>query len=308
VKRRAALVVFALGLAVATALAGVRLGEDASAPHSVHAAGPQGPRASDPSPAPSPPPAASPQPTARSFAALETEVAQLFDSAGVAGGVTVIELSSDQSWSRSGDDSFVAASTYKLPVLMKDAEDIATGRASPNDELCYDAGDWEDGYFSDYEAGACFTRAELDRRAGIYSDNTAAHILVRYDGGPEALNAYARAYGASGSAFYYPNETTSNDLARLWQAEAEGRAGGAAAQAYLYPLLTHTEYEDGIPAGVPTGETVVHKVGFLDGELNDAALVEGGPRGSYVLTVVTDGGSWQLIAAVAALVHQFEAS
>ena len=313
-KRGAALVVLAFGIAIATALAGVRLGEDASAPHSVRAAGPRSPRASEPSPTASPQPAAppqpaaSPQPAARSFAALETEVAQLLDSAGVAGGVTLIELSSDQSWSRNGDESFVAASTYKLPVLMKDAEDIASGRASPNDELCYDPSDWEDGYFIDYEAGVCFTRAELDRRAGIYSDNTAAHVLVRYDGGPDALNAYARAYGATESAFYDPNETTSNDLARLWRAEAEGRAGGAAAQAYLYPLLTHTEYEDGIPAGVPTGETVVHKVGFLDGELNDAALVEGGPRGSYVLTVVTDGGSWQLIAAVAQVVAQFEAS
>lgn len=291
-----------------TVLAGVRLGEDAAAPHSVHAAGPQSLRASVPSAPAGPQPAGSPQPAARSFAALQTEVAQLLDSARAAGGVTLIELSTDQSWSINGDESFVAASTYKLPVLMKDAEDIAAGRASPNDELCYDPEDWEDGYFYDYEAGTCFTRAELDRRAGIYSDNTAAHILVRHDGGPGALNTYVLAHGATESAFYDPNNTTSNDLARLWQAEAQGRAGGAAARAYLYPLLTHTEYEDGIPAGVPSGETVVHKVGFLDGELNDAALVEGGPRGSYVLTVVTDGGSWQLIADVAEAVARFEAS
>lgn len=87
-----------------------------------------------------------------------------------------------------------------------------------------------------------------------------------------------------------------------------GKSGGSAAQAYLYPLLTNSIYEDGIPAGVPAGTTVVHKVGILDGELNDAALVEGGPRGSYVLTVCTDGGSWQLIAAVAQAVARFEAS
>jgi len=306
-------------------MAGVRLDEDVSPPHSVNAVEAPPPPSSSPSAASpqstaspqsaaspqstaSPQPTASLQPAARSFAALETEVTQLLDSAGAAGGVTLMELWSDQYWSLNGDQSFVAASTYKLPVLMKDAEDIASGRASPNDELCYDPGDWEDGYFTDYEPGVCFTRAELDRRTAVYSDNTAAHILVRYGGGAGALNAYARSYGATESAFYEPNTTTSNDLARLWQAEAQGRAGGAAAQAYLYPLLTHTNYEDGIPAGVPAGETVVHKVGFLNGELNDAALVEGGPRGSYVLTVVTDGGSWQLIAQVAQVVAQFEAS
>lgn len=318
-KRRAGVVVLAFAIAFATALAGVRLGEDASTPHFVKAIGRRLPPAPLPSaaspqsdaslqPTASPPPTASQPPAARPFNALESEVAQLLDSSGATGGVTLLELWSDQSWSLNGDQSFVAASTYKLPVLMKDAEDIASGRASPNDELCYDPGDWEDGYFSDYEAGVCFTRAELDRRAGVYSDNTAAHILVRYGGGSEGLNAYARSYGATESAFYEPNTTTSNDLARLWQAEAQGRAGGAGAQAYLYPLLTHTEYEDGIPAAVPAGETVVHKVGFLNGEFNDAALVEGGPRGSYVLTVVTDGGSWQLIAQVAQLVAQFEAS
>jgi len=318
VKRRAALAVLAFAIAFATVLAGVRLDEDISPPHAVNAVGSRLSPAPSPSaastqstasPQPaSPQPAASPQPTARSFSTLESEVAQLLDASGAAAGVTLLELWNGESWSLNGDQSFVAASTYKLPVLMKDAEDIASGRASPNDELCYDPGDWEDGYFSDYEAGACFTRAELDRRAGAYSDNTAAHILVRYDGGTGALNAYARSYGATESAFYDPNTTTSNDLARLLQAEAQGRAGGAAAQAYLYPLLTHTEYEEGIPAGVPPGETVVHKVGFLNGAFNDAALVQGGPRGSYVLTVVTDGGSWQLIAEVAQLVAQFEAS
>jgi len=247
-------------------------------------------------------------PAARSFAGLESEVTQLLDAADVSGGVTLTELSSNQSWSLNGDEIFVAASTYKLPVLMKDADDIAAGRSSSNDLLCYDSGDWEDGYFSDYEDGACYTRAELDRRVGLYSDNTAAHMLVRYDGGSDALNAYARGHGAVNSEFYDPNTTTSNDLARLWQAEAEGMAGGGAAQTYLYPLLTNTIYEEGVPAGVPAGTTVVHKVGILDGELNDAALVEGGPRGSYVLTVCTDGGSWQLIAEVARAVAQFEAS
>ena len=297
------------GLAVVALLAGLFVGEDILRPTSARAAEPRISQPSAPPAAISSPSAAvnSPSPS-RSFAGLESEVSQLLDAADASGGVTLTELSTNQSWSLNGDESFVAASTYKLPVLMKDAEDIAAGRTSPNDLLCYDSGDWEDGYFSDYEDGACYTRAELDRRVGVYSDNTAAHILVRYDGGADALNAYARGYGAANSEFYEPNTTTTNDLAWLWQAEAEGMAGGSAAQTYLYPLLTNTVYEEGIPAGVPAGTTVVHKVGILDSELNDAALVEGGPRGSYVLTVCTDGGSWQLIAEVAQAVAQFEGS
>jgi len=247
-------------------------------------------------------------PTPRSPDALETEVAGLLSQAGAEGGVSLVELAggSPVTWSLDGDQTFVAASTYKLPLLMEEAQNVAAGRTSPDDQLCYDLDDWEDGHYSDYEPGSCFTRAELERRVGIDSDNTAAHILVRHDGGGAALNAYARAHGATESEFYDPNVTTSNDLARLWQNEAQGNAGGARARAYLYPLLTHTAYEEGIPAGVTPSTTVVHKIGDLDSEVNDTALVLNGPRGSYVLAVCTDGGSWELIAQVSRLVSQFE--
>jgi beta-lactamase class A len=295
-------------------LGGLALGANLHAPLRAHAATAEPRPSATPSPSPTPTPTPTPVPTPtpapRSFSGLQSEVESLLQNAGAQGGISLIELagSSPQSWSLSGDDSYVAASTYKLPLLMEEAQNIASGAAGANDAVCYDSSDWEDGWFGDYADGSCFTRGELDRRVGTYSDNTAAHMLVRIDGGTEALNAYARAHGATESEFYDPNETTSADLARLWQNEATGGAGGSAAQQYLYPLLTNTAYEDGIPAGVPQGTTVVHKIGILDGELNDVALVTSGPRGAYVLSVCTDGGSWTLIADIAHAVAQFEAT
>jgi len=253
-------------------------------------------------------PASAQPPLSRSFSGLQTRVDALLQSAGAEGGVSLIELGGGQSWSLNGDEPFGAASTYKLPLLMKEAQAVVAGSARKSDMLCYEPDDWEDGWFTDYESGACFTRAELHRRVGTYSDNTAAHILVRANGGGDALNAYARAHGATESEFWDPNVTTSADLARLWRNEATGRAGGAAAQRYLYPLLTDTEFEDGIPAGTPGEGRVAHKVGILDGVLNDAGLVVNGPRGAYVLTICTEGGSWSLVAAVARAVAQFEAA
>ena len=250
--------------------------------------------------------------TVTGLAGLEAQVEQLLEGASATGAVSLIELDgpNPQAWDVDGDQRFVAASTYKQPVLMEDAQNIAAGRANPNDSLCYQSTDWEDGYFSDYTDGRCYRRSELERRVGLYSDNTAAHILVRYDGGTAALNAYARAHGASESAFYYPNTTTSNDLARLWANEAAGQAGGAAAQQYLYPLLTHTAYERGVPAGVPAGTTVVHKVGFINGYLHDSALVTSGPNGPYVLSVLTNGSTsgWTVLANISQAVWSYESS
>jgi beta-lactamase class A len=259
-------------------------------------------------------PSAPPAVARPGFGALQQTVIRLFADAGASGGVTVSELGgpSPQTWSYDGDQTFVAASTYKLPLLMMEAQNVAAGRWRGIDSLCYQDGDWEDGYYTDYQDDTCMSRAQLDQRVGQSSDNTAAHILIRYDGGSSALNAYARSHGAQESAFFVPNTTSTSDLARLWVNEAQGRAGGRTAQQYLYPMLTHTAYEEGIPAGLGRRATAVHKVGILDAEVNDAALVLGGPRGSYVLSVCTSGPGgdpgWKLIADISRAVWAFEAS
>jgi beta-lactamase class A len=244
---------------------------------------------------------------------LVTRTSQLVSASGATVGITLVELGGSNPivWSSNGGGVFVAASTYKLAALMMEAQNIASGQTDPNGYVCYLDDDFETGWFDDYESGACFTRNELAWRAGNKSDNTAGHMLVRDLGGSDVLNAWAASHGTTSSAFFIGNTTTSNDLSALWAAEARGQLGGSAAQAWLYPLLTGTATEGGVPSGVGPNATVVHKTGNLEQEVNDAALVQSGNK-SYVLTVMTDGlgGSdgWQLIAAILADVQQYEES
>ena len=216
------------------------------------------------------------------------------------------------SWSVNGSQRIDAASTYKLPALMKESQLVSSGAVSGSGPVCYQDGDWEDGWFTDYSAGSCNARSELAQRAAHYSDNTAGHMLVRDLGGNDVLNAFASSLGTHNSAFFDGNTTTSDDLTSLLVAEASGRVGGSAGQAWLYPLLTHTAYEAGIPAGVPATATVVHKTGEVDPVVNDAAIVSGGRNGTYVLTVMTDaaGGpaGWAEVAQISAAVWQYEAA
>ncbi len=248
------------------------------------------------------------------FAPLQDSVTRLLRAGGATGAVTLTELEgpSPQTWALNGDQRFVAASTYKLPLLMAEAQNVAAGRWRGTDTLCFQSSDYEDGYYQDYQDGTCMSRSQLDHRVGLNSDNTAAHILVRYGGGVDVLNKYAQSHGARQSTFFVPNMTTTNDLARLWVDEATGKAGGKAAQQYLYPMLTRTAYENGIPAGVPAGTTVVHKIGIVDDQVNDAALVLKGPRGSYVLTICTEGpggdAGWRVLANISNAVWQYEAT
>jgi beta-lactamase class A len=266
-----------------------------------------------PIPTPSPSPNPTPPPPPRSFTALSADLTAIVRSSGARASVSLIELGGSRpaNFYLKGDFRWVAASTYKLPLLMAEAQGIAGGKIHASDVLCYRSGDFEPGPFGDYYPGKCFRRDALALRVGHYSDNTAAHILVRYLGGGGVLNAYARSMGAKESAFYYPNTTTSSDLARLWKSEAVGKAGGVAAQKWLYPLLTKTAYEAGIPAGTP-GARVVHKIGDIGSNVHDAALVVNGPRGAYVLVVCSDGlggaAGWRVLARISKRIWQFESA
>ena len=257
--------------------------------------------------------AAAPMGAIRDSSALVVALQQLAAASGASVSVTVVELggSDPLSWSLDGGAVFTAASTYKLVALMMEAQNIASGATDPNGLVCYQDSDYEAGWFDDYAPGECFTRNELASRAGQQSDNTAGHMLVRDIGGVDALNAWAASAGTTDSAFSDPNTTTAADLAVLWTAEAKGSLGGASAQAWLYPLLTGTTTEAGVPAGI-SGSTVVHKTGAIDAVENDAALVTAGPDGAYVLVVMTDGlggaAGWDLIAGMSAAVWQIESS
>jgi beta-lactamase class A len=264
-------------------------------------------------PTPAPTAAIPVRPAARDADSLAAAVAALVAGSGATVGVSVVELGGTLplSWSSNGTAVFTATSTYKLAALMVEAQRIAAGTTDPNGLVYFEDSDYEDGVFDDYSAGAGFTRIELAYRAAHYSDNTAGHMLVRDVGGAGALNAWVAALGATGSSFFDGNTTTATDLTALWVAEAQGRLGGAAAQAWLYPLLTRTSFESGIPAGT-SGATVVHKTGALDLTENDTALLLGAPSGPYVLTVLTDGldetAGPTLIASIARAVETFESA
>ena len=169
---------------------------------------------------------------ARSPMTLTAAIEQLVQQSGASAGVSLVEIGGaiPFEWSFNGDAVFTAASTYKLAVLMMEAQNIASGKTSAGGSVCFQDADYEAGWYHDYEPGACFTRTELARRAGQMSDNTAGHMLVRDVGGPDVLNAWAASVGTKESVFFTNNTTSANDLAALWAAEARGSLGGTHAR------------------------------------------------------------------------------
>src|SRR2546427_3011481 len=173
-----------------------------------------------PSPSPSSSPSPSPKPVDRTaaFAALTRDLNKIAAAGGAKASVSLMELGGTAPvamWSIKGDSSWPADSTYKLPLLIAEAQGIASGKFKATDKLCYKSSDYEVGWFGDYVPGTCYTRNALAQRVGHYSDNTAAHILVRYLGGSTALKPFAQSMGAHHTQLWRPHTSTPRGPAPL---------------------------------------------------------------------------------------------
>ena len=152
------------------------------------------------------------------------------------------------------------------------------------------------------------------------SSNLATNTLIELVGGP-AVTARMRQLDArriqvlrgveDGKAFDrgLNNTTTARDLAVILRAIEEGRAGSSDDTRAMRGILLDQEFNEKIPAGVPTGVRVAHKTGEITAHSHDAAIVY--PPGSkpYVLVVLTRGiqdgdRASRLIADLSRLVYQ----
>ena len=189
-------------------------------------------------------------------------------------GVSMIELDGKKRRAEyNGDKQFVTASTYKLLVAYSLLKRIDSGARS-----------WD----SDQ---ACFNKMIS------LSDNACAESFLNAIG-VSTLTSEANAIGLKNSTFMKGGGpyTTANDQALLLGMIATGQNFSSANQQRLLEAMKKNAYRKGIPAGV--SGTVADKVGFMNGLLHDSAIVYGS-HGTYVLSIMTDGASWEAIADLA---------
>ncbi len=249
-------------------------------------------------------------------------------------GVAFHDLATGDTLFLNADDSFHAASTMKVPVMIELYRSVDAGRlrldqpvplanrfASIVDGSPFTLDPADDSDSAAYRLiGKRVTVAELVEHMITRSSNLATNALIDLVGANEA-NATAHALGArdirvlrgveDGKAFRagMNNTTTARDLATLMEAIETGRAASRAGCDSMRSVLLRQEFNGEIPAGLPPGTKVAHKTGWITGVLNDAAVVY--PTGSrpYVLVVLTRGipdeaVARQLIADVSKLVYE----
>ncbi len=230
-------------------------------------------------------------------------------------GVYYRDLASGDSLTVGSAVRFHAASTMKIPVMIQLFRDRDAGLLSLDDSITVtntfrsivDSSPYlldvtDDSDSSLYKRlGQRASIRELIDLMETVSSNLATNLLIAKVDAKRA-NATAHALGADsilvlrgvedGKAYRagLNNTTTARDLGMLLAAVANGKAASAQSCREMLNILGRQQFNEGIPAGLPTGTRVYHKTGWIGQVVyHDAALVEPAGHGRYVLVVLTGG-------------------
>jgi beta-lactamase class A len=231
---------------------------------------------------------------------------------GAVVGVAYHDLETGDSLFVNADDSFHAASTMKVPVMIELYRQIDAGKLrldqgillvnqfqSIVDKSPYSLDPGTDSDSAAYtRVGAHVPVRELIDRMITRSSNLSTNALIDV-AGAENANATAHALGArnikvlrgveddKAFAAGLNNTTTARDLQVLMESIETGRAASRASCDAMRDVLLRQEFNGEIPAGLPLGMKVAHKTGFITGVLHDAAIIYPPGRKAYVLVVLT---------------------
>lgn len=201
-------------------------------------------------------------------------------------GITVTELGGmGRTASVNGDRKYVTASTYKLFIAYRVLREIEDGKLK-----------WEDVITGGLNVRQCFE--EMIVRS---ANRCALAYKARYGAG----NIVAQMHQL-GLASVEHNSTwwaTPNDMAAYLRKLERGELLRDDSREYLLGLLKRQVWRYGIPTGIK-GIQVADKVGFLEDYIHDLAIVYS-PRGTYIVTVMTKGGSYAGLADVGRRVNNY---
>ena len=226
--------------------------------------------------------------------------------------VSARRISDGKYASFNGDETYYAASTFKLAVLYEAERRHFLGQLEYSDTLTISEEDAAEdlgtsGYL-EFEEDGSITFANLLRAMITFSDNSSAVALL-HEFGSWNVDATLRGLGIETMTVNTVELwTTASDLALLMEAIYVGEGVSEPERSHMRELLLGQTIRNGIPAAVGAGRDgsllVGNKTGTWEGAQHDVAFIEA-QSGAYVLAVLTDGSleGWQALHRVSARIH-----
>ncbi len=244
--------------------------------------------------------------------AAQQQVEGLIRKSGADVAIAFRTLDGKTEWFFNPDETFHAASTMKIPVMIELFHQVREGKLKLDDPLpiknefhslvdgsIYTLSAADDSDAELYKAvGQTRTLRQLCELMITTSSNFAANLLIEKLG-VENIRATVHSLDADGmnvlrgvedeKAFEkgLNNTTTARGLLRLLDAIAQGKAVDPDSSRQMIEILERQKFNEGIPAGLPAGIRVAHKTGEITKIHHDAAIVFA-PR-PFVLVILVRG-------------------
>jgi beta-lactamase class A len=239
-------------------------------------------------------------------------IEQRIQKSGAEVAVAFRTLDGREEWFFHGDDSFHAASTMKIPVMVELFRQVHEGKLKLDDALLvknefhsladgsiYTLDAADDSEADLYKAvGQKRTLRQLCELMITVSSNFATNLLIEKLG-VENIRGTVHALHADGMSVLrgvedgkafakgLNNTTTARGLLVLLEAIARGEAVDKESSHEMIEILERQKFNDGIPAGLPAGTRVAHKTGEITKIHHDAAIVFAGRP--FVLVILVKG-------------------
>lgn len=231
-------------------------------------------------------------------------------------GVAVYRLSDGQHYGINQNEIFPAASLMKLPVMLTLYQEAESrrggGQLGGGDflETKYVLKDADKvggaGILAGKTAGVVFTYRQLAEYMGKYSDNT-AYMVLRRVLGDRKIQSTIEALEMK-NTFLKDNKTTPEDMALLFQKLYLGKVLKEGSREEILRFLTNTMFEDWLPAGVPKGIRVAHKIGRDVKTFSDGGVVFA--ESPYIVVVMSkearESQAVEILPKISRAIWEFE--
>ena len=209
------------------------------------------------------------------------------------------------------NEIYVAASINKIPILAALYYYAEKGDIDLDEVITLQAADIQDygtGSLRYERPGATYSIKTLAKLMIKQSDNTAAYILANHIIGYEKLQAIVNEWGLTQTDMTV-NKTSNKDMASLFRKIYENKITNKANTEEMLSFFKDTDFETRLPALLPKGVTVYHKIGSEVRNVHDIGIVTFGKVAYYIgvfTNEVTDEPEAEkTIANISKLVYEY---
>ena len=206
---------------------------------------------------------------------------------------------------------FSAASVNKIPIIaalywqvQNQAVDLDTTVTIQASDVQY----YGTGTIQSDPPGSTYSVKTLARLMMQQSDNTAAYILANYTVGLDTIQTLVSRWGLTQTDIA-KNKTSNKDMEILMDKIYTGKITNTAYTQEMLAFFKDSDFEDRLPALLPKGVTVYHKIGNGQGAIHDIGIVQSANLTYYIGILTSDitneEESVKLAAAISKAVYDY---